>query len=660
MSLSLTRTHIAAATGLAIIAAAISPIIVGASSHREAPLISADPQADNTDVYAFVSPDNTDSVTLIASFHPFEEPAGGPNFYKFGDDVLYEIKIDSNGDSLEDISYQFKFQTIVQNQNTFLYNTGPITSLTDPDFNIRQTYSVTRVEGGNSTVLGSDIPVPPVNVGAKSTPNYGTLSDAAIRNLGNNMKVFAGQTDDAFFVELGGLFDLLTIRRIPGNQGGGIDGLAGYNVQSIAIQVPINQVTKNKNKPTEASNGDSVIGVWSTTSRRATRVLNANGTTASTAGDWIQVSRLGAPLVNEVVIPLLKKDVWNASRPQNDTQFANYVTNPELATLLNLLYGIKVPPQGPFGSPTQRDDLIAIFLTGIQNLTKPVTVTPSEQLRLNVAVAPTANPNPLGVVGGDNQGYPNGRRLADDVTDISLRAVAGAVYPLFHPEYQPDPLAGQLGDGVDRNDRDFRNYFPYLALPWDGLSSIPHAQRAQNGHSSSASTSSSSQNSTSSSSSSAGLLTCNGLNATIYVQNGRIVGGPDNGDQFKGKLYGTSGKDVIIGTSGNDKIKGKNGNDTICGRGGDDDIDGDDGDDVIIGEAGNDDIEGDNGKDVLCGAAGNDKLEGNDHDDKLDGGAGNDRLKGRSGYDVCLNGEEMSRCEETGSIPLPECAAYSA
>jgi hypothetical protein len=327
--------------------------------------------------------------------------------------------------------------------------------------------------------------VPPSNVGPKSTPNYESLSNAAIRSVGTDAKVFAGQTDDAFFVELGGLFDLLTIRKLPGNAGGGVDGLKGYNAQSIALQVPINQLTKNKTKPTQVSDPNAVVGVWSTTSRRTTTVLRAEDPNATRSdGNWVQVSRLGMPLVNEVVNPLVAKDVWNYSKPRNDAQFGNYVANPELARLLNGLYGIKVPPQADFGvacpttntnaTPCQRDDLLAIFLTGIPGLNKPAVVKPSEQMRLNVAVAPAQNPNPLGVVAGDNAGYPNGRRLADDVTDISIKAVAGAAYPLFHAEYVPDPLAAQLGDGVDANDKPFRTSFPYLALPFDGFASVPH------------------------------------------------------------------------------------------------------------------------------------------------------------------------------------------
>ncbi|MES2748972.1 MAG: DUF4331 domain-containing protein [Patescibacteria group bacterium] len=456
-----------------------------ASSHREAPMISGDPKADATDLFAFVSPDNAKTATIIANYLPFQEPGGGPNFYSFDDNVLYEIKIDNDGDAKEDIAYQFRFTTTINNKNTFLYNTGAITALNDPDFNVRQKYTVTKVAyddkgKSKSIVIGDNVPVPPSNVGPKSTPDYKKLQDMAITPLSSGGKVFAGQSDDPFFVDLGGLFDLLTIRKLPGNDGGGVDGLKGYNVQSIAIQVPITELSKDGKVPTQVEADNAVVGVWTTSSRQAMNVLrNAKDKDPKhnkDKGDWVQVSRLGAPLVNEVVIPLGDKDVWNASKPSDDAQFAQYVANPELGNLLKALYNIQVPPQGAFGTDKQRDDLIAIFLTGIPGLTKTATVTPSEQLRLNLAVAPTVTPNSLGVVAGDNQGYPNGRRLADDVTDISIKAVAGAAYPLFHPEFNADPLAAQLGDGVDKNDAEFRTTFPYLALPWSGFESVPHQQ----------------------------------------------------------------------------------------------------------------------------------------------------------------------------------------
>lgn len=479
---------LASTLALALIAGLVgfAPFMTDASSHREAPSISGDPKADATDLYAFVSPDEDDTVTLIANYVPFQEPAGGPNFYTFSDDVLYEIKIDNDGDAMEDISYQYRFMTTIANPKTFLYNTGAIMMLGATEQNVKQVYSLTKVEylknkrgkatgKVKKTELGTNLPIPPSNIGPKSTPDYDELREDAVQDL-DGTKSFVGQNDDPFFVDLGGIFDLLTIRKLPGNDGGGVDGLAGYSVQSLALQIPIEELTKNKNKPTDIASGDSVIGVWTTASRAKESVLRNMFGMSKKDGEWMQVSRLGAPLVNEVVLPLGQKDIWNASKPADDAQFANYVTNPELAGLFKALYNIQVPPQADFGKKNGRDDLVAIFLTGIKGLTQPTKVKPSEQLRLNVAVPVTEEPNSLGVVAGDNQGYPNGRRLADDVVDISLKAVAGAAYPLFHPDFTPDPLAAQLGDGVDANDMEFDDEFPYLASPVSGFDSMPHAR----------------------------------------------------------------------------------------------------------------------------------------------------------------------------------------
>ncbi len=443
---------------------------VSASSHREAPLIANDPQADGTDLYAFTSPDKPDTVTIIACYWPLEEPVGGPNYFKFGDDVLYEINIDNVGDAQSHITYQFDFDTTVGNGNTFLYNTGPIDSIDSPNLNVKQTYSVKKIVDGNSTEVGIGLKVPPVNIGAKSTPNYELLSNQGIQSLSDGSTVFAGQTDDPFFVDLN-VFDLLSIRKLPGNMGGGVDGLKGYNVQAIALQIPKSLLTKDGSAVTAPTDGNAVIGVWTTSYRQQTRVIN--GSTIEGSGDWVQVSRLGAPLVNEVVVPLAAKDLWNNSKPADDAQFLGGVTDPELGKLFNALYNIQVPP-------APRDDLVAIFLTGIPGATQPATDTlkPSEELRLNMGVPPSDSPNALGVVGGDLAGYPDGRRLADDVTDISLKAVAGAAYPLFHPDFKADLLAAQLGDGVDANDVPFRNAFPYLAVAHDGTSSVPHGMDA--------------------------------------------------------------------------------------------------------------------------------------------------------------------------------------
>jgi hypothetical protein len=438
-----------------------------ASSHREAPLISSDPLADNTDVYAFVSPDAPQTVTLIANWIPLEAPGGGPNFYKFGDDVLYRINIDNDGDAKDDIVYEFRFRTRIQNENTFLYNTGPISSLDDPNFNIRQTYSVTRIDRHGRTVLGTDLTTPPVNVGLRSTPDYEGLADQAIHTLSDGSKVFAGQRDDPFFVDLGSVFDLLGLRPfnpahlIPLPATAGVDGLKGLNTHMIALQIDKARLTHDGSHATDPSNTNSIIGVYSTTLRRRIRLDNdaADDQDDHGEGRWVQVSRLGMPLVNEVVIPLGLKDRFNASDPENDGQFASFVLNPEPARLIPVLYpGVKVPA-------APRNDLAAIFLTGISGLNQPAGVTPSEMLRLNMAIAPSASPDRLGLLAGQTDGFPNGRRLGDDVVDIELRALAGGTP--FTPAFNVSPN-NLLGDGVDRNDKSFLPTFPYVPHPFPG------------------------------------------------------------------------------------------------------------------------------------------------------------------------------------------------
>jgi hypothetical protein len=429
-----------------------------ASSHREAPLITEDPVADLTDVYAFVSPDNADSVTLIANVIPFEAPAGGPNFHKFGDDVLYALHIDSDGNALADKTYEFKFTTNTANPNTFLYNTNQVTSLDDADLNVKQSYSVTEVTWNtkkkrwNRNVLASNVPVAPANVGVRSTPDYEkNLGAPAATDIGNGVKTFAGPRDDPFFVDLGSIFDLGGLapfnkaHLIPLETAKGEDYLKELNVHSIAIQVPKAQLVEGT---------DPVIGVWATTSRRAERVLRWTGK-VSNGGRWVQVSRLGQPLVNEVVVPVGKKDLFNSSRPYDDLQFAGSVLKPELAGLIPVLYpGVTVPTAVDAGLGLGgREDIATIFLTGIPNVNKPANVRPSEMLRLNTSVAKSA--------------FPNGRALADDVTDTELRALAGGIGFPGTEAFNKSPNK-DLGDGVDANDAPFTGSFPYLAAPWPG------------------------------------------------------------------------------------------------------------------------------------------------------------------------------------------------
>jgi hypothetical protein len=444
----------------------------GASSHREAPLITEDPVADNTDVYAFVSPDAPDTTTLIANWIPFEEPAGGPNFYNFGDDVLYEVNVDNDGDAVEDITYEWRFTTVFTNPDTFLYNTGPIESLDDADWNIRQLYTLSVVRDGVRTVLGQDLPVPPNNVGPRSTPDYEALADAAIVEVPGGILSFAGQRDEAFQVDIASIFDLGGLRPlnelhlVPLPNEPGKNGTDGFNVHSVALQVPTDQLT----------DGDPVIGVWATSSRRKTRVFaNNSGAIPIESGPFIQVSRLGSPLVNEVVLPVGLKDTFNTLEPSEDAAALAgvqapplstegdipLVTDPMLAELIEVLYpGVDVPPP-------PRADLVSIFLTGIEGVNQPANVVPSEMLRLNTSIPPTpfADQDPLGFLAGQQDGFPNGRRLVDDTTDIELLALAGATP--FTPEFNVAPN-NAITDGVTYNDRELLPAFPYIPAPIDG------------------------------------------------------------------------------------------------------------------------------------------------------------------------------------------------
>lgn len=448
------------------------------SSHREAPEISKDPVADSTDLYAFVSPDQPDTVTLISNYIP-ETAASGPNFYEFGDDVLYEIHIDNNGDAVADITYQFAFKTTVANPDTFLYNTGPIESLDSKNWNRKQSYTVTRVAGGNSTTLGSDLACPPCNVGPRSTPKYADLAQAAVHKL-DGATVFAGQRRDPFYVDLGAVFDLGDLRPfqnlhlIPSAAQDGVDTQADKSVHTIAIQVPKTQLTSDGSDPKDPMAAASVIGVWCTASRQKMQMMSgATPTADANLGPWVQVSRLGQPLINEVVIPMGQKDFWNSTEPKDDQQFLKYVQHPELAGLLPVLYPKVFPNLAAYTA--ERADLAAILMTGIpegivpgfQNFTGK---TPADMLRLNMAIAPAAKPNRAGLVGGDAAGYPNGRRVFDDVLTIELRAIAGVTIPLVDKNFKPDGAAALVSDNLKTSSARYRSAFPYIGTPLDGYS----------------------------------------------------------------------------------------------------------------------------------------------------------------------------------------------
>jgi hypothetical protein len=455
------RRVTAAAFAVAVTAAGLTTLGPGTgytSSHREAPLVAGEPRLDNTDVYAFVSPDAPNTVTLIANWIPLEEPNGGPNFYAWATDVAYDINIDSDGDARPDIVYRWTFKDTFRDRNTFLYNTDVVTTLDDKDLNFRQFYDLEKITSSGTTKLLNNAPAAPSFTGPASFPNYGAVADAAITPYKGGGKSFAGQADDPFFLDLR-VFDLFYGKNFSEI---GQDTVKGYNVNTIALQVPKSEL---------ALKGDAgrnpVIGVWSTTSRQRIEVVLPDNKRLLSGGHQ-QVSRLGMPLVNEVVIPVGRKDEFNATKPQDDGKFLQFVTNPEVPRRIQDIYWIPAPK-------TPRDDLVEVFLMGIckdcgpvkvdlnsQKLNKdvdPAKFKASEQLRLNMSIPPTANPNRLGVLRGDNAGFPNGRRLADDALDVTLQAAEGVLLP-GHPA-----AVDGLGDGVDANNVPFRQKFPYVALP---------------------------------------------------------------------------------------------------------------------------------------------------------------------------------------------------
>ena len=459
------------------------------SSHREAPEISKDPVADSTDLYAFVSPDKPDTVTILANYIPLEAPAGGPNFFEFGDDVLYSIYIDNDADAKPEITYQFRFNTTVRNPDTFLYNTGPITSLDDTDWNRRQFYSVTRTDRRRrSSKLGDNLSSPPCNIGPRSTPNYSDLAAAAVHTLPSGETVFAGQRNDGFFVDLGAIFDLADIRPIQqlhlvktgiataDSSKPSVDTLSTFNVHTIALQVPIKMLTSDGSVPTDPMSSKAVLGIWTGASRRKVRMLEDDD--RGDSGPWQQVSRLGNPLFNEVIVPMSRKDEWNAVDPDQDSRFAQYVQHPELAKLLPVLYPGAFPNLA--GVTASRDDLVAILLTGIpsgiitgfQNSTGK---TLADMLRLNVAIPPATTPSPLGLLASppDPAGFPNGRRVADDVVNIELKAIAGATYPLVNKSFTPDAAVAAVDQKLTPAPDRFQATFPYLGLPHDGFDTPP-------------------------------------------------------------------------------------------------------------------------------------------------------------------------------------------
>jgi hypothetical protein len=436
---------VVATTVAAVVAWGPSPDRGTASSHREAPAISEDPSADNTDLYAFRSLDKPNSLTIISNWIPAEDPAAGPMYYEFSSNARYNIYIDRKGDGGRPaITYRFKFEE--SQPVAFLRSTV-------------QRYTVTRIVDGKSKVVARGM-TPPNNVGPRfleanfGTADYRSIAAQAVKPLKGGGHVFAGQRDDAFFGDIGAIFDLLAFR--GGVGGEGKDFFAGYGVHGIALQIPISSL----------GDKDGIVGIWTSTERRALKVRADNGNgddDRARRGErrkWVQVSRLGNPLVNEVVIPTALKDRWNALPPgSGDRPFLRFVREPILAALINQLY------PGVIDAPEKnRDDLVSVFLTGVQGLNKQVPPRKgADLLRINLKIPPTpANEvNRLGVIGGDLAGYPNGRRLADDVIDIAEQAVGGVLLG--------NAKAEVLGDGVDADTLPSLAVFPYEADPFSGF-----------------------------------------------------------------------------------------------------------------------------------------------------------------------------------------------
>ena len=559
---------------LAVMALSVSTY---ASSHREAPLISNDPQADNTDLYAFRSPDDPNTVTIIANYIPFGSPEGGPNYYTFGTNIRYEIHIKNEATTAaDDITYRFTFSQVNQDTTTFF-------NIRLGKQNLKMTYLCEKSTDGGltwTTVVSSGI-VPPPNIGPRSienatvglgAPNYLSLMTGAIATASSGEKVFCGPVDDPFFVDLAGAFDLGNFRPFGLSANPPKDGLARFNCHTIAIKIPINMLQKDGLSVSSASNildSRFVIGVWASASRQQIKTLVSGS--GSYSGSWVQVSRIGMPLTNEVIIPVGMKDKWNASNPSGDVQYAKYFENPELALYMdNSAFGTAVPglnalriqtaslgafdfrnthkglwslkgssavagtalDDAVFGTILLPDsaspravDILPIFFTGVPNLApyqlatgKPAgnplaagkpfinnfLPTLGDMLRLNMAVPSTSRTDPNfsseGIIAAavlgltvstyadtsiqfipNMDGFPNGRRLEDDVTTIELQAVSGAALAaigLWYDDYtvgvSPSPVTTQLGNvlgfnaGITHNDTTFQASFPYVQQPWRG------------------------------------------------------------------------------------------------------------------------------------------------------------------------------------------------
>lgn len=481
----------------ALLASAFTGVVTTpamASSHREAPFITRHPKVDATDLYMFKSYEAGRSgfVTLVANYQPLQDAYGGPNYFSMDPDALYEIHVDNNGDAKEDLTFQFRFTNTNKDAQftvggkkvsipLVINGGGDISTVNSPNSNLRESYQVTVVRGDRRTGTraavtnadggGSTFDKPADNIGNKSISNYAAYAAKHVYNIAipgctTPGRMFVGQRKDPFVVNLGETFDLINIKAPatafdPNAEKAAKDSLADKNVTSLELELPIACLT-NGSEP--------VIGAWTTASLRQGRLINPSpkgGAASKEGGAWTQVSRLGMPLVNEVVIGLKDKDQFNSSKPSGDAQFADYVTNPTLPALIEVLYGAK-GAKAPTNFP--RNDLVAAFLTGVTGVNKPANVVASEMLRLNTTTPVATTQSRLGVIGGDNAGFPNGRRPGDDVVDIELRVAMGRLCTLSIGCVPADAPAGALDftDGAYLDSTFVDAAFPYLRTPLAG------------------------------------------------------------------------------------------------------------------------------------------------------------------------------------------------
>jgi hypothetical protein len=483
----ITKACLGAVCGVSLM---LAPLSARASSHREAPLITTMPKVDGTDFYMFRSyePSRENFVTIVADYEPLQDPFGGPNYFELDPDAVYDINIDNVGDAKPHLTFRFKFTNTLQNLTVPvggknvpvpLVNIGQImANSSNPGLNVVQTYTAAVIRNGRSSApirdasSGSTTFTKPLdNVGMKSLPDYVTyanqyLYDIDIPGCGTPGRMFVGQRKDPFVVNLGDTFDLINYNNPIGNPAGDVDSLFDKNITSIIVEAPIDCLVSSPNQP--------IIGGWTTASLPQNRVLGGvtHAGAESSSGPMVQVSRLGNPLVNELVIGLKDKDKFNASLPQDDAQFLTYVTNPTLAALIHVLFPSLTAP-----TLIPRTDLVATFLTGIKGLNQPPNVTPAEEMRLNTSIPPTsfAMQNRLGVIGGDTAGYPNGRRPGDDVVDISLQVVNGKLIALGLFGKPRQALSGNapLTDQAIVDAAHFESTFPYIKAPLPGSPNGP-------------------------------------------------------------------------------------------------------------------------------------------------------------------------------------------